>query len=115
MVITKDVEDRLNINQTAQDLRKIMVPSRRQMQFEKLDKNLKNNNSENDLLKYLQNKQLRTHRVTQTIWNQPISESPEIRERYRSPSKNIDPATLTYNYKRRSSLVSPVNKTLHGT
>lgn len=116
VVITKDVEDRLNINPTAQDLRKIMVPSRRQMQFIKLDKNLKSDNSENDLLKYLQNKQLRTHRVSQAIWNQPINERPEIRDLYTLPSKShVDPATLTNNYRRRLSLVPTVNKTPEST
>lgn len=79
------------------------------MQFKKLDRNLKSENSENDLLRYLQSKQLRTRRLSQALWNQPVNESQEIPQdatRLNVPRKSIAPIA-TNNYRRRLSLAVP--------
>ncbi|XP_052783887.1 Na(+)/H(+) exchanger beta-like isoform X2 [Mya arenaria] len=106
VALTRDMETRLQDNPTAMDVRKIMVPSRRHQQYKRLDKNLKNDNSENDLLTYLQNKQMRTRRMSQALWNTPISESPEIPEN-RPRRKSLAPNVATNNYRRRLSLAVP--------
>ncbi|XP_053404076.1 Na(+)/H(+) exchanger beta-like isoform X2 [Mercenaria mercenaria] len=104
--LTKDLESRLNDNPTALDIRKIMLPSRQQLNYKKLDVNLTHDDSENDLLKYLQSKQLRTRRVSQALWNQPISETPEIPEASRTRRRSVAPVALN-NYRRRLSLAAP--------
>ena len=92
-----------------------------QLQYKRLDKNLKNDNSENDLLSYLQSKQMRTRRVSQAVWNQPISESPELGEQHIGRGeqmgrrrRSLAPAALTSNYRRRLSLAVPMENTHMG-
>jgi len=82
-----------------------------QQQYKRLDKNLKSENSENDLLMYLQNKQMRTRRMSQALWNTPISESPEaspMPAASRQRRKSLAPVVATNNYIRRLSLAAPM-------
>ncbi|KAL4220576.1 hypothetical protein ACF0H5_020974 [Mactra antiquata] len=119
VAVSKDMEKRLNENPTAEDIRRIMLPTRRQMQFKKLDRNLKTEDSETDLLRYLQSKQLRTRRLSQALWNQPINESKEdVRSnanpnRLQLPRKSIAPV-VTNNYRRRLSLAVPGDSQIQG-
>ncbi|KAH3810630.1 hypothetical protein DPMN_139024 [Dreissena polymorpha] len=107
VAMSHDLESRLFVNPTAQDVRKIMVPSRRQQQFKRLDKNLTNEDSENDLISYLQNKQMRTRRLSQAIWTQPIRETPELTGENRGRRKSVAPDVAINNYRRRLSLAAP--------
>lgn len=68
---------------------------------------MKNENSENDLLSYLQNKQMRTRRLSHAVWNQPISEMPEFGEHPGRRRRSVAPTAITNNYKRRLSLAVP--------
>lgn len=104
--LTKDLESRLNDNPTAEDIRKIMLPARRQMNYKKLDINLKEDDSENDLLKYLQSKQIRNRRASQAVWNQPARDSPEIPENAKARRRSVAPVVMN-NYRRRLSLAVP--------
>ncbi|XP_060608058.1 Na(+)/H(+) exchanger beta-like isoform X2 [Ruditapes philippinarum] len=104
--LTKDLESRLNDNPTAQDIRKIMLPVRQKLNYRKLDINLTHDDSENDLLRYLQSKQMKTRRVSQALWNQAPSATPEIPEAGRARRKSVAPVAVN-NYRRRLSLAVP--------
>ena len=52
---------------------------------------------------------MRTRRMSQAVWNQPICEIPEInQERMRQPRKSLVPAEASNNYRRRLSLAPPL-------
>ena len=83
-----------------------------QLQYRKLDKNLKSDDSENDLLRYLQDKQQRTRRMSQAIFALPqlptLGEGVEYNPS--SPSgrrKSLNPVAMADIYKRRLSLAVP--------
>lgn len=77
------------------------------MNFKRLDRNLKTENSENDLLRYLQLKQMRTRRLSQTIIKPPALEGHAIdNNRLRLPRRSMAPVVVN-NYRRRLSLAIP--------
>jgi hypothetical protein len=77
-----------------------------QLNYRKLDINLTHDDSENDLLRYLQSKQMKTRRVSQALWNQAPSATPEIPEAGRARRKSVAPVAVN-NYRRRLSLAVP--------
>lgn len=80
------------------------------MNYKKLDINLKEEDSEVDLLRYLQSKQLRTRRLSQAVWNQPIRESPDVHEAAKARRRSVAPVVVN-NYRRRLSLAVPDENT----
>ncbi|XP_021340667.1 sodium/hydrogen exchanger 1-like [Mizuhopecten yessoensis] len=96
-------------NPTVKDVRKMLTPVRRDLPA-KLDKNLKNESS-GDLLKCLQEKQLRTRRMSRAVMpgNLPgLEQIPGSVEKIPGKSFNVDAATQ--NYRRRLSLAVPAQR-----
>ncbi|KAK3583646.1 hypothetical protein CHS0354_021383 [Potamilus streckersoni] len=101
--IAKRQEPRIPENPTPLDIRRMMAPTRRQMQITKLDKNLKTDSSEHDLLHYLREKQNRTRRISRAVPS--LFSVPGIMDMNKSPVKCA--ANATANYRRRLSLAAP--------
>ncbi|XP_033760416.1 LOW QUALITY PROTEIN: sodium/hydrogen exchanger 2-like [Pecten maximus] len=90
-------------NPTVKDVRKMLSPVRRELPA-KLDKNLKNESS-SDLLKCLQEKQLRTRRMSRVLGMEQIPGSIE-----KIPGRGFNADAATANYRRRLSLAVPAQK-----
>ncbi|KAL3847975.1 hypothetical protein ACJMK2_018862 [Sinanodonta woodiana] len=101
--LAKRQEPRIPENPTPLDIRRMMAPTRRQMQVTKLDKNLKTDSSEHDLLRYLREKQNRTRRISRAVPS--LFSVPGIMDINKSPVKSA--ANATANYRRRLSLAAP--------
>ncbi|KAJ8310371.1 hypothetical protein KUTeg_012236 [Tegillarca granosa] len=105
-------------NPTAKDIRKLMIPTRRELQHKKLDKNLKDE-SQADLLKYLQDKQFRTRRMSRAVLLKESSlQSPDTsNSSLNSPQmprrQSLDATAAVTNYRRRLSLALPEKSHQH--
>ncbi|XP_071165324.1 sodium/hydrogen exchanger 1-like isoform X1 [Mytilus edulis] len=108
-------EHQKDLEPTAKDVRKLMAPSRRDMVHQKLDRNLKNDSSA-DLLKYLQEKQLRTRRMSRAVLgggtSTPLGSQTNISFQPRRVSI-IAANAAAQNYKRRLSLAVPERPAFH--
>ncbi|KAK3095369.1 hypothetical protein FSP39_013836 [Pinctada imbricata] len=100
---------------TAKDLRAMFTPSRRMIQHRKLDKNIRDESS-TDLLRFLQEKQNRTRRMSQAIGafkyagrdsTSPCSTPLGSDLHLNLPRKSIDAGQAMKNYRRRLSLAVP--------
>ncbi|XP_069103686.1 Na(+)/H(+) exchanger protein 7-like [Argopecten irradians] len=96
-------------NPTVKDVRKMLTPVRREIPA-KLDKNLKNESSA-DLLKCLQEKQLRTRRMSRAVMpgNLPGMEQ-LLGSTEKIPGRNFNADAATANYRRRLSLAVPAQR-----
>ncbi|XP_052104403.1 Na(+)/H(+) exchanger beta-like isoform X2 [Mytilus californianus] len=105
----KKKEHQKDMEPTAKDVRKLMAPSRRDLVHKKLDKNLKNDSSA-DLLKYLQEKQLRTRRMSRAVLgggtSTPMGSQTNVSFQPRRVSI-VAANAAAQNYKRRLSLAVP--------
>ncbi|CAG2220524.1 unnamed protein product [Mytilus edulis] len=108
-------EHQKDLEPTAKDVRKLMAPSRRDMVHQKLDRNLKNDSSA-DLLKYLQEKQLRTRRMSRAVLgggtSTPLGSQTNLSFQPRRVSI-IAANAAAQNYKRRLSLAVPERPAFH--
>ena len=96
-----------NLTHVVMKLRIELMPQLKfQMNYRKLDINLTHDDSENDLLRYLQSKQMKTRRVSQVLRSQTPGATPEIPEAGRPRRRSVAPVAAN-NYRRRLSLAVP--------